>query len=444
MASMANFRFAAHDINDDSHESGGSDNKISSGKSPDTAEEGPYEAKLDKKHVLFIVENSCVPIDIRVWSEALSAKEWGYDVTVLCPKDKKYTRAHEQIDGINVYRHPYHLAGSKYGYLLEYLSAFFWEILFSLYIFLKSPFQVIHGANPPDHLFLIAIFFKVFGVKYIFDHHDLSPESYVAKFNRKDLLYRVLLLMEKINFKTADLVISTNQSYKSVALKRGDKQHRDVFVVRNGPQLTNFFYPPANPDLKSGFDYLVAYIGVIGKQDQLDVLLKIVDFIVYQRKITNIKFMIIGTGPDWEHLVERSEEMNLTHYVEFTGFIPYEKVYEIFTTADICVNPEQSNEFTDKSTMIKIMEYMCFGKPIIQFDNTEGKVTAGEASIYIKDNNIHAFADNLIALVQDPWRKKKMGAAGKKRIHDLLQWDIQKKQLKKAYISLFSEEKDGG
>lgn len=396
--------------------------------------------KNTKKHILFIVENSLVPIDVRVWSEALAAKEWGYDVTVLCPKWMEYKKGYEVLEDIKIFRHPWFLAKNKIGYIIEYLIAIIWEIIFSVRIYLKTPFHIIHGANPPDHLFLIACLFKPFGVKYIFDHHDLTPESYYAKYKRKGIIFKVLLYMEKINYKIADLVISTNESYKSIAIKRGGKNSKNVFVVRNGPKIDEINFQPQNPKWKKGFDYLVAYIGLIGLQDQLEVLLQIVYCIVYKLKVTNIKFIVIGDGSQLKKIMALANSMYLIQYIEFTGFITYgRQLFEIFSTSDVCINPEKKNCFTDKSTMIKIMEYMSFGKPIIQFDNKEGKASAGNASLYIKNNSVMVFAEELVKLVQDEDKKKKMGIEGKKRIKNKLQWNIQKINLKKAYKCLIDQ-----
>lgn len=391
------------------------------------------------KHILFIIENSLVPLDTRVWQEALAAKDWGYDVTVLCPKGMGYNQNFEILQGIDIYRHPWFGGGTKTSYIIEYITALIWEIIFCLRIYLKKPFHVIHGANPPDHLFIVAALFKLFGVKYIFDHHDLAPESYVVKFKRRGVLYKLLLLMERLTFKTADAVVSTNESYKAIAMSRGKKDSRDIFVVRNGPRMDTIFFPRPNPKWKNGFDYLVAYVGMIGIQDQLDVLLRIIHCIVIQRKITNIKFIIIGTGSMCQEIVQMAIRMGLERYIEFTGYIPYgRELFEILATADVCVNPERKNDFTDKSTMIKIMEYMAFGKPIIQFDVTEGRVSAGNASLYVQDDTEGAFADHLVDLVQDSDRRTKMGKIGKQRVKDFLQWDIQKLELKNAYRFLFS------
>lgn len=389
---------------------------------------------LNRKHILFIVENLPVPFDKRIWLEALAAKEWAYSVSIISPKGRGYTKNFEQIEGINIYRHPMPIeAYGKAAFLIEYVNALFWELLLTIKIFIRKPFHIIHGANPPDHIFIIALFFKIFGAKYIFDHHDISPENYFAKFIRKDIFYKILLLMEKLTFKTADIVISTNESYKKIALSRENKKSKEVFVVRNGPDLSNVIFMKSNEELKKGFDYLVAYLGVIGNQEGIDILLKAVSYIVYKEDIKNIRFIIIGTGPDWNKMVKLTKEMKLNKYVTFTGFIPYKDLYEILASADICVNPEFKNEFTDKSTMIKIMDYMVFGKPIVQFDTTEGRVTAGESAKYIRNNDEVAFAKTIINLLGDPEKRKKMGDIGRRRIQQVLNWEKQKENLKSAY-----------
>lgn len=392
---------------------------------------------VKRKHILFIVENNPVPHDVRVWSEALAAKEYGYDVSIICPKNEKASDGYSRMEGIEIYRHftPFEADG-KYAFLVEYANAIFWELLLSIWIFFKKPFHCIHSANPPDHVFLIAILFKLFGVKYIFDHHDICPENYVAKFNRKDLFHRVLSIMERMTFSCADLVISTNESYKKIALNRGGKKKGDVFVVRNGPQLSNIWFADPNPKLKQDFDYLVTYVGVIGNQEGIDILLRIIHYITNEKGYGNIRFVIMGTGPHWNKMVELSREMQLEKWVTFTGYIPYKDFYEILATSDVCVNPEPSNEFTDKSTMLKIMDYMTFGKPIVQFKTVEGRVTAGDAAVYIEDNDEKAFAEALIALINSPAQRESMGAHGYARIRDILNWDKQKENLFKAYEKL--------
>ena len=327
-------------------------------------------------------------------------------------------------------------ADGKYAFIIEYANAILWEILLSVRIYIKKPFHIIHSANPPDHIFLIALLYKTFGVKFIFDHHDICPENYVAKFGRKDFFYRILIIMERLSLKIANIIISTNDSYKNIAVARGNRNREDVFVVRNGPQLSNIGNVIPNKKLKSGFKYLVTYVGVIGNQEGIDKLLRVIDYIINVKKILNIRFVIMGTGPHLNKMIEMAQQMRLDKWVTFTGYIPYKDFYEMLATSDLCVNPEPSNEFTDKSTMLKIMDYMTFSKPIVQFETKEGKVTAGKSAVYIKENDEAKFAEAIIELLSDKIKRNNMGAIGRKRIEEKLNWEIQKKNLVKAYKSL--------
>jgi len=388
-----------------------------------------------KKHILFIVENNPFPEDKRVYNEARAAREYGFEVSVIAPHHvKKKDKDFEVIEEINVYRHPTLLEGrSKYGLSFEYINAILWEIFLSIKIFIKKPFHIIHSANPPDHVFIIAMFFKIFGVKYIFDHHDISPENYLVKFGQKDIFYKLILLFEKWTFRTADIVISTNESYKKIAVERGGKDSRDVFVVRNGPDLSCVIYMPPNNKWKAGFDYLVGYVGIIGNQENIKSLIRSVDYIVHKQRIENIKFIIVGTGTEWQNMVDLCKSLGLTKYIHFTGFVPYKDFYEIIATTDVCVNPEFRNSFTDKSTMVKIMDYMVFGKPIVQYYTTEGKNTAGDAAINVENNDETEFAETILHLLSDQQKRKQMGNISRDRINNLLNWDLQKVSLKNAY-----------
>jgi glycosyltransferase involved in cell wall biosynthesis len=389
---------------------------------------------VKRGHILFIVENNTVPFDRRVWAEARSAREFGYEVSIICPSDRNRNRDHDAADGIQIYRHPRPVEGwNKWTTILEYVNALFWESFLSIRIFLNRPFSVIHSANPPDHVFLIALAFRIAGVKYIFDHHDLTPETYVAKFGGDGFVHNLLLWMERRSFRTADMVVSTNESYKKIAIERGGKNENDVIVVRNGPDLAAIPDLRPNPGLLEGFRHLVGYVGIIGKQEGLENLLQAASHIVHEEKRSDIRFAVVGTGPHLKSLIRDAKAMRLERYVRFFGYVPDDLLYEILTTADLCVNPEFKNEFTDKSTMIKIMEYMSFRKPIVQFHTVESEFTAGEAAISIRNNDVIQFADAILALLDDPVRRKKMGEIGRERVEKLLSWQIQKKRLRAVY-----------
>jgi len=395
---------------------------------------------LKKKHILFILQNQAAPYDRRVWPEALSARDFDYDVTIICRSNQKAPKRHEIIDGIEIYRHIHLIEGtSKLSYLLEYFNSVVWEFILSIYVFIKKPFHGIHSANPPDHVVFIALFYKLFRIKFIYDLHDLSTDLYAIKFSKKDRLYKALKFMERISIKAADCVITTNESLKHVAIERGDKNPADVFSVRNGPLLSTISVSPIDRNLKNGFDYLVGYVGIIGEEESIDELLEIVKYIVYDKDQKNVKFIVIGSGTHIDHFVKLTQDMQLEHYVEFTGYIPYNKLLGTLAQTDVCINPEFKNDYTDQHTMLKIMDYMIVGKPIIQYDVTEGRVTADKASLFIKDNNKIEFAESILTLLRNPKERVKMGQFAKKRMYESLGWDSQSEKLKEAYLFTFTK-----
>jgi glycosyltransferase involved in cell wall biosynthesis len=387
-----------------------------------------------KKKVLIIVENLPVPFDSRVWKEASSLKENNYDVTVLCPRGKGYSRRHEIIDGIHIYRHPMPEEGNTpFGYMREYACALFWQFVYTCWIYLRHGFDVIQGCNPPDDIFLIALPFKLFGIKYIFDHHDANPELYLSKYGKKGFFYKVQLLLESLTFRFSDVVISTNSSYKDLAVNRGGLAQEDVFVVRNGPDLTPFRAVAPKPDLKHGKAYLVGYVGTMSTQEGLDILLDVALDIKNSGR-HDIHFTCIGGGPGLASLREMVRDKNLEDMVNFTGRVPDQQLLEILSTADVCVNPDKPCEMNNISTMIKIMEYMALSKPIVQFDLKEGRVSAKDASLYCDNNNpVHDFAANILWLLNSPEERKRMGEFGRRRVEEELAWEYSVNNLLAAY-----------
>jgi glycosyltransferase involved in cell wall biosynthesis len=392
------------------------------------------------KKILIIVENIPVPFDTRVWKEATSLQTNGYAVTVLCPRAKGCSAPYEFLEGVHIYRHPTAKEGnSPFGYLFEYGYALFWEFFYTLWIFLRRGFQVIQGCNPPDDIFLVALPFKLFGVKYIFDHHDASPELYLSKYEKKGAFYHIQVWLEKLTYRFSDVVMATNCSYKDLAVSRGGLAPEDVFVVRNGPDLESFKPVPSNPALKYGRPFLVGYVGTMSIQEGLDILLDVALHIKNSGR-NDIHFTCIGGGPGLPALRQMLEEKNLQDTVNFTGRVSDEDLLEILSTADVCVNPDKPCEMNDISTMIKIMEYMALGKPIVQFDLKEGKFSAQDASLYSDTKNqVPDFAKNILWLIDHPDARKKMGEFGRNRVENELAWEYSVKNLLAAYDRAFSK-----
>ena len=391
--------------------------------------------ELAGKKVCIVVENLPVPFDRRVWQEATSLHEAGAEVTVICPQTKKYPLEYEELDGIRIYRHPLPEAKGTFDYFKEYSCALYHEFRLLLKVFRKQGVQdVIHACNPPDLIFIAAfVFFTFTRCKFLFDHHDINPELWIAKFGKKGLGYRAMILVERLTYFFAKHAIVTNESYKEIAMCRGKKHEEDVTIVRSGPNLSKLKVGQAKPEIKKGFKYLVGYIGVMGKQEGIDLLLSSVDYIVNEKKRKDIRFCIMGGGPSLDELRALNESMNLTDYVDFPGRVSDEYLADVLNTADVCVNPDLPSEMNDKSTMNKIMEYMAFGKPIVQFTLKEGRFSAQEASLYAKNTDTDDFAEKILWLLDNPDKAAEMGAFGRKRVQNELSWDYEKPKLISAY-----------
>lgn len=385
-----------------------------------------------------IVENLPVPFDRRVWSEATTLRDAGYEVSVICPKGKDAEKSREVIGGIHIYRHPLPLeARGALAYPLEYIWALVCEFWLALRVLLTRGFDIIHACNPPDTIFLIGGFFKLFmGKQFVFDHHDINPELYEAKFGRRDFFYRLLVRLERWTFRTADISIATNHSYEQIAIGRGGMPPERVFVVRSGPKLERLKITPPRPELKRGRQFLVGYVGVIGQQEGIDILLRAVSHIVHALERRDVHFGIVGGGPalaDMRHLAER---LGVSPYVTFTGRVADDTLLAMLNTADVCVNPDRANVMNDKSTMNKIMEYMALKKPIVQFDLTEGRFSARDASLYAEKNDPVDFAERILELLADPERRARMGAYGHRRVREELSWEYEAPKLLAAYAAL--------
>ena len=402
------------------------------------AEELLAAKPLAGRKILIIVENLPVPFDRRVWQEATTLAEAGAEVSVICPTGKGFTEPYELLQGVHIHRHSLPLdAKGAFGYLLEYGAAIFHQTVLAWRIFLTRGFHAVHGCNPPDLIFLIALQFRPFGVRYLFDHHDINPELYEAKYGRRGFFWSLMVLFEAITFRFARVVISTNESYRQIALDRGNRRHENVFVVRSGPDLRRLKQVPPDPELRKGRRYLVGYVGVMGEQEGIDLLLEAIQHIVEVLGRTDVQFCLVGGGPSLEELKAAAVEMRLSDYVTFTGRAPDDVLFSVLSTADVCVNPDRVNAMNDKSTMNKILEYMAFGKPIVQFDLREGRVSAGEASLYAAANDPKDMATKILALLADAKERERMGAIGRERVRRHLSWHHEVPKLVSAYKRLF-------
>jgi len=393
---------------------------------------------MQQKRILILVENLPSPFDRRVWQEAGTLRDAGYGVSIICPTGKGCEKKHELVDGIDIWRYdlPKEGAGAL-GYLVEYSAALLLTFVLSLKVWWKSGFDVVHACNPPDLFFLIGGFFKLFGKKFVFDHHDACPELYEAKFGRKNLFYRFMLLLEKLTFKAADVSIATNHSYRRIAIERGGMDPDRVFVVRSGPSLERMKIVPPVEALKKGRRYLVGYVGVMGKQEGIDYLLRAAAHLVHDLKRADVHFGLVGGGTSLHEMKALAQQLRIGDYVTFTGRVSDGALLGMLNTDDVCVNPDVANEMNDNSTMNKVMEYMALGKPIVQFDLNEGRFSAQQASLYARRNDALDLAAKIAELLDDPARRAAMGAFGRRRVENELEWRHEAPKLIAAYEALW-------
>jgi glycosyltransferase involved in cell wall biosynthesis len=385
-------------------------------------------------NALVIVENLSVPFDRRVWQECRSLTRAGWGVSVICPRGtKRDTEAHAVIEGVEIHRYPLTPAtGGPSGYVREYGQALRWTRKLARRIAATRRLDVVHACNPPDILLPAVRFLRRDGAAFVFDHHDLVPELYESRFGRRgDLLHRLTLRAERSTFGLADVVISTNESYRRAAVTRGGKDPADVFVVRSAPDLTRFRPTPVDASLREGRNHLLAYLGVMGPQDGVDHALRALRILRERR--ADWRAIFIGEGDVLPAMRTLARELGLDDDVAFTGRLPDEDVMRILSSADVCLAPDPKNPLNDVSTMNKIVEYMAMGRPLVSYDLVEARISAGDAALYAEADDETAFADCVDRLLDDPKRRARMGVLGRERLEAELSWASSEVQLLAAY-----------
>lgn len=390
---------------------------------------------LQGRRIVILVQNLPVPFDRRVWQEALALRDAGADVSVICPDAKNFPVGRYVIDEIGILRFAMPAeANGALGYIQEYGVSLHRMFRALKVLRREGPFDVVHYCNPPDLLALVALPQKLFGKsKLIFDQHDLGPELVVAKRLRFGRFFVAMVRMwERIAYRVADHVIATNESYKQIAMSRGGKTADDVSVVRSGPRKEWIVFGEPTDKWSQGRDYQVGYVGVIGKQEGIEYLLEAARILVFEEHM-NVQFCLVGSGTEVEQLKRQSDTMGLGPYVTFLGRLSDEDLRSVLTSSDVCVNPDEVNELNDKSTMNKILEYMALGKPIVQFDVTEGRFSAQDASAYAVPNDARSFSQELKEVLIDKSRAMRMGEYGRRRFAEDLCWEQQIPRLVNAY-----------
>ena len=376
-----------------------------------------------------------MPFDRRVWNESCALRDAGYEVVVICPRRPQDLPAVDIVDGIRILRHPMHGEAQRArDFPLEYAEALWHEARLSRAVGRWRAPDVVHLCNPPDLLFAPALLSQLrHGSAIVFDHHDLCPELYEAKYDQRDAFYWAQRVAERLTYAAADVVIATNESYRETALARGGKTPDEVFVVRNGPDTRWFNPAPQSERFRAGREYVVGYVGTMAEQEGIDVLVRAAGRVADALGRDAVHFALVGGGPGLDALRQYAIEQGVADLVQFTGRISDADMLECLSACDVCVNPDPKSPFNDKSTMIKVMEYMALGKPVVQFDVVEGRRSAGDASVYAPGGDEDAFADLIVELLRDRDRRAQMGAVGRDRVERELSWQRQVPHLLAAY-----------
>ncbi len=402
-----------------------------------SAKAGPPE----RGRVLILVQNLSVPFDRRVWLECQSLIAAGFRVAVVCPKapgDSTYCR----LRGVDLFKYrPYAPGTSSASFVLEYAYSFIMTLGLSLRAALRGRFDVVQSCNPPDLFWPIGVLFRVLnGSSFVFDHHDLCPELFLSRFpDGNRTVYRALRFMERCTVRAADHVIATNDSYRRIVLERDGVSPTSVTVVRTGPDLASLRRSATRPSIRQTKPHVAAYLGVMGPQDGVDLVLKVADQVVHRLGRHDIGFTLIGSGDCYDELVALSHSLDLTEYVTFTGRISDVDVAAILSTADVGISPDPKNPLNDVSTMNKTMEYMSFELPVVAFDLRETRVSASDAAVYATPNDVEELAKLLVDLVDDEPRRRLMGRAGRARIEQELAWEHQAPRYVGVYEKLAAD-----
>jgi glycosyltransferase involved in cell wall biosynthesis len=385
---------------------------------------------------VIVVENLPVPFDRRVWQEACALRDDGWDVAVICPLTEKYPERYQEEEGIAIYRHPLPLeARGALGFLLEYSGALFWESYLLLKIALTRGFDVVQICNPPDILFIAAAPYKLLGKRIVFDHHDVCPELFEAKFGRRGLFHRMLLIAERLTFSIADRVVSANETYRSIALSRGGRKPEDVVTVYSVPERARLRRVPQNEALRSGARIVIGYVGIIGDQDGVDHFVRCIDHLVTEEKQTDIRAVVVGDGPALASVKALAEEIGIAGYITFTGYLRGNDLLAAFSTFDIGVMPDPVNEYNDKISMNKVFEYSAFGIPCVAYNLTETRRLLGSCGAYAETATPEGLARACLPLIVDDELREQRGRAVKALSNRTFDWERERGK----YIEVYRE-----
>jgi glycosyltransferase involved in cell wall biosynthesis len=383
---------------------------------------------------VIIVENLPVPFDRRVWQEARALHAAGWKVSVICPKTRQYPLAHEVLEGISIYRHPLPLeARGTLGFAAEYASALFHEARLLLKVLWREGFDVIQACNPPDIIFIVAAPFKLLGKRFVFDHHDVSPELFIAKFGRDGAFVRLLKFFEWLTFKTADLVITANDTFRDIAIARGGKQSEDVVAVYSIPDKARLRRVAPNPAIVAKGGLVLGYVGIVGDQDGVDHLVRAVHLLKTKHQLPRFQSVVVGDGPALASVKQLAADLGLAEDIVFTGYKSGDELLSLLSAFDIGIIPDPVNVYNDKISMNKVFEYSALGIPAVAYPLTETRRLLGDAALFAENDQPEGLAAACLKLMQSDELRHSMGERAQTLASRQFDWTLEAQRLVAAY-----------
>lgn len=389
-----------------------------------------------------IVQNLSVPIDRRVWLECQALVAAGYRVSVICPRGPG-ERSTQTLDGVRIYRYPPPPPSrGAAGYAREFAYCWLATACLAVRIWRREPFDVIQACNPPDTYWALARLFRPRGVRFVFDHHDLNPELFRSRFGeprtvRSRAQLRVLTWLERRTFRAADHIIATNSSYARIAADRGGRADGEVTVVRSGPdtgRMRPLLRPHPGVPIPAG-RFVLAYLGIMGPQDGIDVLLRSLRCLVHDLGRTDTYAVLMGFGDSLAQMRSLAADLELDDYVTFTGRVDADTIAEVLSIAHVGLGPDPSSPLNDVSTMNKTMEYMAYALPVVTFDLPETRRSAGTAAVYAQPGDESGFAKAISDLLDDVEERIRIGVVARARAVVDLDWAAQRER----YVQVFDQ-----
>jgi glycosyltransferase involved in cell wall biosynthesis len=388
---------------------------------------------------VIVVENLPVPFDRRVWQEAQALHRAGWTVSVICPTNADFPKAFEIIDDIAIYRHPLPPEGrGAVAYFREYSTALFHEFRLLFKVHRERGFSIVQACNPPDLIFLAALPFKLMGKRFIFDQHDVSPELFVVKFGKKGLLYRALMMFERLSYMTADHVITANATFKDIAISRGGKAPSQVEVVYGVPDRLRIRRVEPEPGLHGGRKFILGYVGIINEQDGVDHLVRAVAQLVKVRGFRDFRAIVVGSGPALELVRELARSLEVEDFILFTGYLKGETLLAHLSAFDIGVIPDPFNEANDLMSMNKVFEYCALGIPTACYPLKETKRLLGDAGVYAPSPDPAGLAEACLRLMQDDALRIRSAAAAAKLSSETFVWENEARKYVATYERVLS------